>query len=140
MVWFPKSCTLCYELSSLFLNDDADDDSLQSARAALRPWMSGFGRNAPSGAPYLLDGDIASRLFPGSTTAAVPPEVAAPLIEVVRATIPTEEEALLAGDMSSLDLDVEPMDEQTRIIKRKGNYLQPPPQNRILNHNIQLVY
>ncbi|XP_068211231.1 probable inactive protein kinase DDB_G0270444 [Palaemon carinicauda] len=112
MVWFPEPCTLCYELSSLLLNDDADDESLRAARAALRPWVSGFGRNAPSGAPYLLDGDMAFRLFPGSTTAAVPPETAAPLIEAVRATIPMEEEALLTEDASSLDLDVEHMDEQ----------------------------
>ncbi|XP_068248915.1 uncharacterized protein [Palaemon carinicauda] len=127
MVWFPESCTLCYELSSLLLNDDADDESLRSARAALRPWVSGFGRNAPSVAPYLLDGDMASRLFPGSTTAAVTPEVAAPLIEAVRATIPTEDESLLPVDVSDLDLDIEPMDEQVGGVELVETFLSPTP-------------
>ncbi|XP_068244062.1 glutaredoxin-2, mitochondrial-like [Palaemon carinicauda] len=54
MVWFPESCTLCYELSSLLRAHDDDDESLRPARAALRPWVSRFGRNAPSRGPYLL--------------------------------------------------------------------------------------
>ncbi|XP_068249868.1 uncharacterized protein [Palaemon carinicauda] len=111
-IWFPESCMFCYELSALLLSEEADDESLREARATLRPWVSGFGRNAPSGAPYLLDGDMASRLFPGSTTAAVPPETAAPLIEMVRATILTEEEVLVTEAEPYLGLDEEPRDEQ----------------------------
>ncbi|XP_068235580.1 uncharacterized protein [Palaemon carinicauda] len=111
-IWFPEACMLCYELSALLLSEEADDESLREARATLRPWVSGFGRNAPAGAPYLLDGDMASRLFPGSTTAAVPPETAAPLIEVIRETILTEEEVLVTEAEPYLGLDEEPMDEQ----------------------------
>ncbi|XP_068203772.1 uncharacterized protein [Palaemon carinicauda] len=110
-IWFPEACMLCYGLSALLLSEEADDESLREARATLRPWVSGFGRNAPAGAPYLLDGDMASRLFPGSTTAAVPPETAAPLIEVIRETILTEEEVLVTEAEPYLGLDEEPMDE-----------------------------
>ncbi|XP_068235972.1 uncharacterized protein [Palaemon carinicauda] len=127
MVWFPDLCSLCYELSSILLNDDADDDSLRSARATLRPWVSGFGRNAPSGAPYLLDGGMASRLFPSSTTAAVSPEVAAPLIEEVRATISAEDEPLIPLDVADLDIDVEPMCEQVSGAELVETLFSPTP-------------
>ncbi|XP_068203105.1 uncharacterized protein [Palaemon carinicauda] len=127
MVWFPDLCSLCYELSSILLNDDADDVSLRSARATLRPWVSGFGRNAPSGAPYLLDGDMASRLFPGLTTAAVSPDVAAPLIEEVRATISAEGEPLVPLDVADLDIDVEPRDEQVSGAELVETLFSPTP-------------
>ncbi|XP_068207959.1 extended synaptotagmin-2-A-like [Palaemon carinicauda] len=115
MVWFPETCTLCYELLSLLLNDEADEDSLKAARTSLRTWVSGFGRNAPQGCPYLLDGDMASRLFPGSPSAAVPTDLATPLIEVLRAALPAEDEHQLSGDVSALDIHVEPMDEQMDV-------------------------
>ncbi|XP_068224130.1 uncharacterized protein [Palaemon carinicauda] len=108
MVWFPEACTFCYDLSTVLLNDDADEDALRAAKSSLRPWVSGFGRNAPTGCPYLLDGDMASRLFPGSSSAAVPSALAAPMIEA----IPLEEDDQLSGDVSTLDINVEPMDEQ----------------------------
>ncbi|XP_068218326.1 uncharacterized protein [Palaemon carinicauda] len=112
MVWFPEACTLCYDLSSILLNDDADEDALRTAKASLRSWVSGFGRNAPTGCPYLLDGDMASRLFPGSSSAAVPADVADPMIAAIRASIPLEEETQPSGEVSSLDIHTEPMDEQ----------------------------
>ncbi|XP_068225978.1 WD repeat-containing protein 55 homolog [Palaemon carinicauda] len=112
MVWFPEACTLCYDLSTVLLNDDADEDALRAAKSSLRPWVSGFGRNAPTGCPYLLDGDMASRLFPRSSSAAVPSALAAPMIEAIRMAIPLEEDNQLSGDVSTLDINVEPMDEQ----------------------------
>ncbi|XP_068242943.1 uncharacterized protein [Palaemon carinicauda] len=111
MVWFPEACTLCYELSSILL-DDADEDSLRMAKTSLRTWVSGFGRNTPTGCPYLLDADMASRLFPSSSSAAVPLEQASPIIEGIRAALPVEEEHQLSGDISTLDIHTELMDEQ----------------------------
>ncbi|XP_068224650.1 WD repeat-containing protein 55 homolog isoform X2 [Palaemon carinicauda] len=115
MVWFPEACTLCYDLSTVLLNDDADEDALRAAKSSLRPWVSGFGRDAPTGCPYILDGDMASSLFPGSSSAAVPSALAAPMIEALRATIPLEEDNQLSGDVSALDINVEPMDEQSEM-------------------------
>ncbi|XP_068223769.1 uncharacterized protein [Palaemon carinicauda] len=115
MVWFPEACTLCYDLSTVLLNDDADEDALRAAKSSLRPWVSGFGRNAPTGCPYLLDGDMASHLFPGSSSAAVPSALAAPMIEAIRAAMPLEEDNQLSGDVSALDINVEPMDEQSEM-------------------------
>ncbi|XP_068243753.1 uncharacterized protein [Palaemon carinicauda] len=128
MVWFPESCSLCYELLSLLLNDEADEDSLKAARSSLQTWVSGFGRNAPQGCPYLLDGDMASRLFPGSPSAAVPTDLATPLIDVIRAVLPTEEEHQLSGDVSALDIHVELMYDQVSGVEDLAeSFLSPTP-------------
>ncbi|XP_068239903.1 uncharacterized protein [Palaemon carinicauda] len=127
MIWFPEACALCYELSSILLNDEADEDSLRAAKTSLRSWVSGFGRNAPPGCPYLLDLYMASRLFPASSSAAVPPEQAAPIIESIRAALPVEEEHLLSGDISSLDIPTEPMDEQVSGVDLAETFLSPTP-------------
>ncbi|XP_068218506.1 uncharacterized protein [Palaemon carinicauda] len=127
MVWFPEACTLCYDLSTVLLNDDADEDALRAAKSSLRPWVSGFGRNAPTGCPYLLDGDLASRLFPGSSSAAVPSALAAPMIEAIWASIPLEEDNQLSGDVSALDINVEPMDEQVSGVELADPFLSPTP-------------
>ncbi|XP_068234923.1 calponin homology domain-containing protein DDB_G0272472-like isoform X1 [Palaemon carinicauda] len=119
-VWFPEACTLCYELSSILLDDEADEDSLQTAKTSLRTWVSGFGRNAPTGCLYVLDTDMASRLFPGSSSAAVPLEQAAPIIEGIRAALPLEKEHQLSGDISTLDIHTEPMDEQYKDLPLKA--------------------
>ncbi|XP_068216873.1 uncharacterized protein [Palaemon carinicauda] len=111
MVWFPEACTLCYDLTSILWNDDVDEELLRTARTSLRAWVSGFGRNAPSGSPYLLDDDMGSRLFPGSSSAAVPSILAEPIMESIRATIP-QDENLLSGDVADLNIGIEPMDEQ----------------------------
>ncbi|XP_068225652.1 uncharacterized protein [Palaemon carinicauda] len=70
---------------------------------------------------------MASRLFSGSSSAAVPPEQAAPIIESIKAALPVEEEHLLSGDISSLNIPTEPMDEQVSGVDLAETFLSPTP-------------
>ncbi|XP_064107292.1 uncharacterized protein LOC135216138 [Macrobrachium nipponense] len=129
MIWFPESCAWCFELTSILLNDEADEESLKTAKASLRQWVSGFGRNAPQGCPYVLDSTLATRLFPGSPSAAVKSEVAAPIIEAIRAAMaPNQEDQQLTGDVAALDIHLELMDEQVSGVEvPAGSFISPTP-------------
>lgn len=76
--------------------------------------MAGFGRNVPLGRPYVLSEAICNLLFPGARfAAAVPAEVAAPLIEHIReATQPPQDvniAAEVSAEVAAINLDLEPM-------------------------------
>ncbi|XP_066956299.1 uncharacterized protein [Macrobrachium rosenbergii] len=99
----------------------ADESSKKEALESLRAWVAGFGRNVPSGKPYVLDEKWRDLLYPGARiAAAVPTEVAAPIIEQIRVvTQPLVEETLyveVSDDVAALDLDLEPMNtEQDQV-------------------------
>ena len=90
-----------------------------SAEDTLRKWVSGFGRNAGRGVPYILDERYRKRLFPKSNrNAAVAEELAAPEIQEMeqhlRRILEEEERQRaedIAGQVDVLDIRLQPMDE-----------------------------
>ncbi|XP_066982094.1 uncharacterized protein [Macrobrachium rosenbergii] len=114
VVWHPDGCEVCYTLYEQVLDESADRTSRDSALSTLKAWVSGFGRNVPSGKPYVLSEIICNLLYPGARiSAAVPTDVAAPLIEQIQVeTQPSQDDNLcgeVTEEVAAINLDLEPM-------------------------------
>ncbi|XP_066955105.1 uncharacterized protein [Macrobrachium rosenbergii] len=122
VVWHPDGCEVCFALSSTIQDESADENSKKSALESLRAWVAGFGRNVPSGKPYVLDARLRDLLYPGArVAAAVPEELATPIIQqILDATQPPQVDILYAEvseDVAALNLDLEPMNtEQDQVV------------------------
>ncbi|XP_066941958.1 uncharacterized protein [Macrobrachium rosenbergii] len=125
IVWHPDGCEVCFALYERVQDESADQASRNDALGSLRAWVAGYGRNVPSGKPYVLDENIRNLLYPGAQiSAAVPPEVAAPVIEQIRVeTQPPQDENLyveVSEEVAAINLDLEPMNtEQDQEVGRE---------------------
>ncbi|XP_066978802.1 uncharacterized protein [Macrobrachium rosenbergii] len=114
VVWHPDGCEVCFALCATIQDESADESSKKSALESLRAWVAGFGRNVPSGKPYVLDAKLRDLLYPGArVAAAVPEDLATPIIQQIRdATQPPQVDILyseVSEDVAALNLDLEPM-------------------------------
>ncbi|XP_066947609.1 uncharacterized protein [Macrobrachium rosenbergii] len=122
IVWHPDGCEVCFALCTTVQDELADETSKKSALESLRAWVAGFGRNVPSGKPYVLDARLRDLLYPGArVAAAVPEDVATPIIQQIRdETQPPQADILYAEvseDVAAINLDLEPMAvEQDQVV------------------------
>ncbi|XP_068243699.1 uncharacterized protein [Palaemon carinicauda] len=113
LVWHPEGCDICYVLVS-DLTSDSTTQAIKSS--SLKIWVGGFGRNVKAKKPYILAEDRCTLLYPNAKmSAAVAPEVAAPIITRIRKetqVLPEDLEGLgeaVLEDVAVINLDVEPM-------------------------------
>ncbi|XP_066955441.1 uncharacterized protein [Macrobrachium rosenbergii] len=85
VVWHPDGCEICYALYKLVTDVSSSRAIRASSLSTLKTWVGGFGRNVASGRPYVLSEEICNLLYPNAwISAAVPKDVAAPLIAWIR--------------------------------------------------------
>ncbi|XP_066955440.1 uncharacterized protein [Macrobrachium rosenbergii] len=114
VVWHPDGCEICYALYKLVTDVSSSRAIRASSLSTLKTWVGGFGRNVASGRPYVLSEEICNLLYPNAwISAAVPKDVAAPLIAWIRYETQTPQDENLceevAEEVAAINIDVEPM-------------------------------
>ncbi|XP_064114474.1 uncharacterized protein LOC135220844 [Macrobrachium nipponense] len=132
VVWHPDACEICYGLVADITTDSTPQAVKNTSLSTLKIWVGGFGRNVKAKKPYILSEEICNLLYPNAKmSAAVPKEVAAPIIAKIREdtqSLPEDLEGLGEGvleDVAAISLDIEPMvldtNEQGREVSVAGS-------------------
>ncbi|XP_068227406.1 uncharacterized protein [Palaemon carinicauda] len=114
IVWYPD-----YDLVTTLSSESSSQAAKTTARATLKVWVGGFARNVKAKKPYVLSEEYCNLIYPNAkSSAAVPKEVAAPIIADITATLglALDQDTDLGDDpdpiednVASLNLDLEPM-------------------------------